>query len=188
MRSRTIASSFTTGLRGKLSRFARMRGEHPVVGVTAFEAARYAAFVGKRLPTEEEWERATRGTDGRSYPWGDEPRQPGFWSEIPVGTRAVDQLSAAKSPYEVRDIGQVWEWTSSHDEARDAPIVRGGPWRDDPTCPAVTNRSWQTGARKDTGFRCARDVLAEDTIRDIEPPFAPRDSSEEITEIMKRSP
>ncbi|MGW6929024.1 SUMF1/EgtB/PvdO family nonheme iron enzyme [Lentzea sp. NPDC054927] len=118
--------------------------DHPVAGVDWFDAYAYARSLGKRLPTETEWQRAGEGDDRRAYPWGDEfdagrthswtpPRLSGWdavdaWrtdlleladSPPSVTTRPVG-MNGNVSPFGVRDLsGNVWEWTAS---SYDGPV------------------------------------------------------------------
>lgn len=106
------------------------KGNFPVVLVTWEEAKAYCAWIGGRLPTQEEWERAARGVDGRMYPWGNtfdarktNTRESGLGSPTPVGL-FIEGLS----PEGLLDAaGNVWEWTSS-DYNLKTKVLRGGAW------------------------------------------------------------
>jgi formylglycine-generating enzyme required for sulfatase activity len=106
----------------------------PVTWVSLEDARAYAAWAGKRLPHEWEWQMAAQGTDGRGYPWGDQ-WQP---ANMPTpdtgrtmrGPDPVDAHPQGASPYGVLDMtGNVWQWTDEFaDEHTRAAIVRGGEY------------------------------------------------------------
>ena len=106
----------------------------PVTWVSQEDARAYAAWAGKRLPHEWEWQYAAQGPESRLYPWGNE-WQP---AAVPVPNRsrnmrgpdAVDAHSEGASPFGVMDlVGNVWQWTEEFvDEHTRAAIVRGGSY------------------------------------------------------------
>ena len=109
--------------------------EHPVVGVSHYEAEAYATWADKRLPAEEEWERAARGTDGRQYPWGDEfdPEKCNTAESKINKTTRVTRYPNGISPTGCYDMaGNVWEWSASwYDDKKELRVLRGGSWSDD---------------------------------------------------------
>jgi len=140
----------------------------PVLYVTAYEAARFCSWLGRRLPTENEWERIARGTDGRQFPWGDNPPRPDQVNAVvdghrPAGLLPVNaaEFASGQSPEGVSQlIGNVAEWTATRIEDRgDGVIRRLGDWngRDLVAGLAAKGGSWQA------------DVFAADDVEAAEP-------------------
>lgn len=114
------------------------RLQHPVVLVSRLDAMAYAAWLSRRtgriwrLPSEEEWEKAARGVDGRRFPWGNafDAARLNSHDAGPFDTLPVGRFPAGASPYGVLDMaGQVFEWTSTAG-TRGRSIVKGGSWDD----------------------------------------------------------
>ena len=145
------------------------RADHPVVMVAHADALAYAAWLSEktgrtwRLPTEAEWEKAARGTDGRVFPWGGEfdPKRLNSHDLGPFDTMPVGAFPAGTSPYGLLDAaGQVYEWTRTA-AGRDRYIVKGGSWDDKGcgTCRPAGRHSRPAGIKHIlVGFRLVLDA------------------------------
>ena len=128
----------------KAGEYPEDTGEHPVVLLSHKDARAYADWLSQktggtwRLPTEEEWEKAARGTDGRLFPWGNKwnPNLLNSHDNGPFTTMDVGSFPKGASPYGVMDAaGQVYEWTATkikgdQENRRSRYIVKGGSWDD----------------------------------------------------------
>jgi formylglycine-generating enzyme required for sulfatase activity len=155
---------------------------HPMVMVSWFGAKAYCDFNGWELPTEAEWEKAARGTDGRAYPWGNdiarnnanfyssrdlfEQNVPGLGDTTPVGFFNGEIYSGyatlnSPSPYGAYDMaGNVWQWTANVYEGVHYRYLRGGSKGTYEYNLRTFSRNNATPlyASPEVGFRCVRKV------------------------------
>lgn len=141
------------------------RPNNPVVGIGWDDAKEYARWADKRLPKEDEWEKAARGTDGRWWPWGNEFHQ-GYCHSHERGlsrTVAVGTYSKGVSPYGAHDMaGNVWEMCDGiWIEGLEHRVMRGGCFISSAAFVRTTVR-WspadEANGAKWLGFRCVEDV------------------------------
>lgn len=140
-------------------------GDLPVSMVSQIDARNHCEALDKRLPTEQEWEKAARGTDGRIYPWGNKfDPAAAVTSETEFGAHPphpfqVGSRQKGKSPYGAMDMaGNLWEWTNSNDGRYF--VLRGGSFFEDRDYATATSRllSIPNDSKDYVGFRCVKSM------------------------------
>jgi formylglycine-generating enzyme required for sulfatase activity len=142
------------------------QSDQPAINVSWDDAQAYAKWAGKRLPTESEWEKASRGREGQIYPWGNT-----FWTDFCNssnnygGTTPVGLFPGGSSPYGVVDtVGNVFEWRRGPEgpgaESGEKRSMRGGFHGAFGKYLRCAYRGWapQENKQDHVGFRCAMDV------------------------------